>query len=51
MFIANLIRYINSWLRYRRNLDELSRLTDRELEDIGMRRGEIESIAWTTARA
>lgn len=33
-----------SWRRYREAVRELSQLTDRELSDIGIRRGEIETI-------
>jgi uncharacterized protein YjiS (DUF1127 family) len=36
-----MIGYINDWLRYYETIRELSRLTDRELKDIGMTRGEI----------
>ena len=32
------------WRRYRDAVRELSQLTDRELSDIGVRRGEIETI-------
>lgn len=35
----------NSWRRYREAMRELSRLSDRELSDIGIRRGEIEFVA------
>ena len=33
-----------TWRRYRDAVRELSQLTDRELSDIGIRRGEIETI-------
>jgi uncharacterized protein YjiS (DUF1127 family) len=36
---------LNAWRRYREAVRELSQLTDRELDDIGIRRGDIESIA------
>jgi uncharacterized protein YjiS (DUF1127 family) len=51
MFIANIIRKINSWMRYRRNLVELGRLTDRELADIGIARQDLNRMAWEAARA
>jgi uncharacterized protein YjiS (DUF1127 family) len=35
---------LNAWRRYREAVRELSQLTDRELSDIGIRRGEIEDI-------
>jgi uncharacterized protein YjiS (DUF1127 family) len=33
-----------AWRRYREAVRELSQLSDRELSDIGIRRGDIESI-------
>lgn len=33
-----------AWRRYRDAVRELSQLTDRELDDIGIRRGDIESV-------
>jgi len=35
---------INAWRRYRDAVRELSQLSDRELNDIGIRRGDIEYI-------
>jgi len=35
---------LSAWRRYREAVRELSQMTDRELSDIGIRRGEIESI-------
>jgi uncharacterized protein YjiS (DUF1127 family) len=35
---------LNAWRRYREAVRELSRLNDRELNDIGIRRGDIEFI-------
>jgi uncharacterized protein YjiS (DUF1127 family) len=34
-----------SWRRYRDAVRELSQLTDRELDDIGIRRGDIPFVA------
>ena len=36
--------------RYRQTMNELSALTDRELEDIGLRRTDIEDVAQRCAR-
>ena len=36
---------VSAWRRYREAVRELSQLTDRELEDIGVRRGDIPFIA------
>lgn len=35
---------LNAWRRYREAVRELSQLSDRELNDIGVRRGDIEHI-------
>ena len=43
---ATLIRFIHQWKRYNRSLNELSRLGDRELADIGITRSDIQAIAW-----
>jgi uncharacterized protein YjiS (DUF1127 family) len=51
MFIATIIRKINAWTRYRRNMRELAQLTDRELEDIGINRADIDRLSWDAARA
>ena len=40
---------LNAWRRYREAVRELSQLTDRELADIGIRRGDIEDIARLSA--
>ena len=36
---------LNAWRRYRDAMRELSRMSDRELSDIGIRRGDIEFVA------
>ena len=35
---------LSAWRRYRDAVRELSQLTDRELSDIGIRRGDIEDL-------
>jgi uncharacterized protein YjiS (DUF1127 family) len=45
MILTHIIARIQSWLRYRRNVEILSQLTDRELSDIGLNRGSIEQAA------
>jgi uncharacterized protein YjiS (DUF1127 family) len=47
---ANLVRLIRSWNRYNRSLNELSRLGDRELADIGISRSDIVRVAWNNAQ-
>jgi uncharacterized protein YjiS (DUF1127 family) len=48
MFSA-LVRFIQDWKRYNQSLNELSRLGDRELADIGISRSDIPRIAWDAA--
>jgi len=50
MFIT-IIRFLQAWRRYNRSLNELSRLGDRELADIGISRSEIPTVAWKAANA
>jgi uncharacterized protein YjiS (DUF1127 family) len=42
--VKTITEKLNAWLRYREAVRELSRLSDRELSDIGVRRGDIEFI-------
>ena len=41
-----IIRFFQNWKRYGRAVQELSQLSDRELADIGITRGDIARIAW-----
>lgn len=43
--LVSLIRMIQAFRDYHRNLSELSRLTDRELADIGLDRADIPRVA------
>ena len=47
--LRSLFGRVTAWLdehrRYRRTVEELAHLTDRELEDIGLQRGEIDLVA------
>jgi uncharacterized protein YjiS (DUF1127 family) len=51
MLLTNLIRFLQRWRRYNRSLRELSRLSDRELADIGLTRGDISAVSWNTAQS
>jgi uncharacterized protein YjiS (DUF1127 family) len=42
--IKTITEKLNAWRRYRDAVRELSRLNDRELNDIGIRRGDIEFV-------
>ena len=41
----NILRNYRNWRRYRDTVNELSRLSNRELTDLGISRCEIESVA------
>jgi uncharacterized protein YjiS (DUF1127 family) len=47
--LTSLVRFFNEWKRYNRSLNELSRLGDRELADIGISRSDIQRVAWKAA--
>jgi uncharacterized protein YjiS (DUF1127 family) len=46
---ASIVRFIQSWKNYHRSINELSRLGDRELADIGISRSDIARLSWTSA--
>ncbi len=41
----NLIRNYRNWRRYRETVSELNRLSNRELNDLGISRSDIHSVA------
>jgi uncharacterized protein YjiS (DUF1127 family) len=41
----NILRNYRNWRRYRETVNELSRLSNRELNDLGITRSEITSVA------
>jgi uncharacterized protein YjiS (DUF1127 family) len=45
MFTSVLLSKIRSYLKYRETVRELSRLSDRELEDVGISRFQIDGVA------
>lgn len=45
MFTSLILSKIRSYLKYRETVRELSRLSDRELEDLGISRYDIDGIA------
>jgi uncharacterized protein YjiS (DUF1127 family) len=44
--LSPVIRFFQNWKRYGLAMQELSQLSDRELADIGITRGDIPRIAW-----
>jgi len=45
------IRFLQIWRRYNTAVQELSRLGERELADIGISRSDIYRVAWDKANA
>jgi uncharacterized protein YjiS (DUF1127 family) len=50
MLFSTLMEAYRDWRRYNAGLSELSRLSDRELADIGISRADIYRVAWDNAR-
>lgn len=48
--INTIARKFQSWKKYRTTYDELARLSNRELHDLGLGRGDIEFVARKTSR-
>jgi uncharacterized protein YjiS (DUF1127 family) len=44
--LATIVRFFREWRRYNQSLNELNRLGDRELADIGLSRSDIPRVAW-----
>ena len=47
MFTTVILAKIRSYMKYRETVRQLSQLTDRELEDIGISRFQIQNLART----
>lgn len=47
--LAHIVRFIREWKRYNQSLNELNRLGDRELADIGISRSDIPRVAWNAS--
>ena len=45
MFVSYILSKVRAYLRYRETVRELAQLTDRELDDLGINRFQIEPIA------
>ncbi|HEX2215853.1 MAG TPA: DUF1127 domain-containing protein [Xanthobacteraceae bacterium] len=51
MILTHIVRFLRSWRRYNQSVRELSRLSDRELADIGLTRGDIPAAALEAAQS
>ena len=47
---TSIVRFVRAWKRYNRSINELNRLGDRELADIGLNRSDIARVAWQTSQ-
>ena len=45
MFVSMILAKVQAYLRYRETVRELSHLSNRELDDLGISRYQIESVA------
>jgi uncharacterized protein YjiS (DUF1127 family) len=43
--IMNVARSFNNWRKYRQTVSELGRMSSRELQDLGINRADIQSVA------
>jgi uncharacterized protein YjiS (DUF1127 family) len=50
MLLSNIVRLLRSWRRYNSSLNELYRMDDRDLADIGISRSDIPRIAWEASQ-
>ena len=50
MIVTWIVSKIRTYFQYRETVAELSRLTDRELEDLGISRYDIDSVARGSVR-
>ncbi len=45
MIVSHIIERVRAYLRYRASVRALSMLSERELDDIGLKRSDIEAVA------
>ena len=45
-WITRYFKYLCTWRKHREVIKELNKLTDRELKDIGINRGDIDRLVW-----
>ena len=45
-WIVRYYKYLSTWRKHREVIKELNRLTDAELKDIGINRGDIDRLVW-----
>jgi len=45
-WLVRYYKYLSTWRKHREVIKELNRLTDAELKDIGINRGDINRLVW-----
>ena len=45
-WLVRYYKYLSTWRKHREVIKELNRLTDAELKDIGINRGDIDRLVW-----
>ena len=45
-WVLRYYKYLSTWRKHREVIKELNRLTDAELKDIGINRGDISRLIW-----
>jgi len=45
-WVWRFLKYVQTWRHHRRLIKELNRLTDKELNDIGINRYDIDRLVW-----
>jgi len=45
-WIVRYLNYLRTWRMHRDTIKQLNRLTDKELSDIGINRGDIDRLIW-----
>jgi len=45
-WVVRYYKYLSTWRKHRQVIKELNRLTDAELKDIGINRGDIDRLVW-----
>ena len=45
-WLRRYLKYLCTWRKHRNVIKELNKLTDRELKDIGINRGDIDRLVW-----
>ena len=51
MILTHIVRLLRMWRRYEASYNQLSRLDERGLRDIGLTRSEIPAAAWKAAES